>query len=87
MSTSTRNSFYTSNTLDMCAGHSGSGVIDVSTARLVAVVSGESVDRGGACISNLFVPNIVTSGQFNPNTCERTNGGVSLGCLSSKLPA
>lgn len=84
---------YTSNTLDLCSGHSGSGVIDTSTNGLVAVYTGAIQTSAGACsptisgTANLFTPNINNAGQVSASTCERAAGGVSLACLSAKLPA
>jgi hypothetical protein len=83
---------YTSNALDICAGHSGSGVIDTTSNALVALLTGEQLLPGGgasqgACINNLFVPNVVAPNLFDAASCERSSGGVSLACLSAKLPA
>ncbi len=70
----------------MCAGHSGSGVIDQAGGILTAIVSAESYFSNGACNYNVFAPQ-VNRANANSVSCERASGGVSLLCLSSYLPA
>lgn len=72
--------FYTSTSLDLCRGHSGSAVLDAASGRAVAVVSG--YDRSG-CI-NLFAP-LVSAGNADRATCERARGGASVECLRRAL--
>jgi hypothetical protein len=81
----TLDGMYTSNSLDLCSGNSGGGVVDTVTTRLTAVVTGEATFSGGSCAYNLFVPNINTNG-VDAASCERARGGVSVECLMSKIP-
>jgi hypothetical protein len=74
---------YTSSSLDMCRGHSGSPVFEESTGRVVAVVSGSDNAR---CV-NVYAP-LLNASNADARTCERAGSGgagVSLACLSQAL--
>jgi hypothetical protein len=71
---------YTSPSLDLCQGHSGSAVLDASSNKAVAVVSGYVL---GGCL-NLFAP-LVSAANADRATCERARGGVSIDCLRRAL--
>lgn len=70
----------TSSSLDLCQGHSGSAVLDASSNKAVAVVSGYII---GGCL-NLFAP-LVSAANADRTTCERARGGVSIDCLRRAL--
>lgn len=74
---------FTSSNLDLCSGHSGSGVNTAdSNSYIVAVVSGASFSP----CANYFVPQVNSNAGVNSD-CEKAEGGVSFACLAAKLPA
>lgn len=86
--TVTTSGFYTSNTMDLCAGNSGGAIVDAGALNaLVAIASGEIYATNGACIKNVFVPQINDPNINEPAGCTRSTGGASIPCLSRILPA
>jgi hypothetical protein len=74
---------FTSSSLDLCSGHSGSGVNTADSSRyIVAVVSGASFSP----CANYFVPQVNSNSGVNGD-CEKAEGGVSFACLAAKLAA
>lgn len=72
---------YSSTSLDLCSGHSGSGVYTPDSNRYItAIVTGASFSP----CQNFFVPQINNGNGVNKD-CEKPEGGVSFACLAGKL--
>lgn len=69
-----------------CGGHSGGPVVNTD-GNLVAIHSSATYLKSNFKCDFAYSVLLFPQDKVDPKTCEMSSGGVSLACLSRKLPA